>query len=192
MGQFWIRSRSIALLLTVLTALPVALAASSEEKAESSLRPPTRVRAQIEFVDDGTTLTISGRAKRMTPGEVYVSLIYDIDSFVDGPGACEPEIFDPTDPFFILPTMFIGFWNVDDDGDGTLNDVDIAVTDQSGQFTGERVRVPLNKIGTVSVRRLLGPIPGPGEDPPPTIVEACGEVFEAAEADDDDSDSDSD
>ncbi len=128
------------------------------------------IEGEIEFTDDGTTLTIVGEADGMDPGVEYHSLIYDNGSVATGPGACLPTIFDPTDPDFLLPTMFIGVWSVDEDGEGTL-----AATNTTGGY------VPLGKFRTMSIRdtRING---GFGPD----AVAACGVV----EIDDDDDDDD--
>ncbi len=125
----------------------------------------------IFFVDDGTTLTITGTAKGLIFGVPHASLIYDIESDEDGPEAGEPTIFDPADEGFILPTMFIGFWIVAPDGTGTLSAINIF---KELDPTGPRVHVPLDLIGTVSIRDLTvaGPF-GPGSGP--AAVVACGE-----------------
>ena len=106
------------------------------------------VKGTVEFTDDGSTLTVHGTATGLVPGIPYASLIYDNDSVPGGPEACEPAIFDPSDPDFILTTMFVGFWTVDDQGNGTLWEENIVNED------GERVYVPLSKFKTISVRNL--------------------------------------
>ena len=182
----------IILLAVALLVIPAIAVASSTLEGEAELEDPgnnasspTGVEAEIEFEDDGSTLTISGEAEGLTPGVPYASLIYDVGSSAEGPDACEPGIFVPTDPNFILTTMFIGLWEVDEDGDGELEATNIVDDD-----TGDRVYVPLSKIGTVSIRDLTVPgIFGPGsEGSGPAAVVACGEV----EADDEDDDDDGD
>ena len=134
----------------------------------SGLKPANEsgVQAKIVFVDDGTTLMVVGTATGLDPDESYLSNIYDIGSASEGPIACVPSIFDPEDPDFILPTMFLGFWKVDPDGNGRL----CAVNTNSGADF-----VPLDKIGTVSVRLFVAPPPAPGA-PPMTELVACGRV----------------
>ena len=139
------------------------------------------IEGEIEFTDDGMTLTIIGEADGMDPTApfgTYVSLIYDNGSVATGPDACEPTIFNQNDPDFILFTMFIGVWSVDEDGEGTL-----AATNTNGGTA----YVPLNKFRTISIRdtRILGGPVGPGSGP--LAVAACGVV----EGDDDDDDDDS-
>ena len=104
----------------------------------------------ITFVDDGTTLTTAGTATGLTPGDLCVSLIYDNRSVPGGPEACEPAIFDPTDPDFILPTMFVGLWTINPDGSGNL----AATNTNPNPFPvgpGDDY-VPLSKIKTISIR----------------------------------------
>ncbi len=115
----------------------------------------------VNFVDDGTELAVSGTATGLVPGVVYVSLIYDNGSVSGGPEGCEPTIFDPADPDFLLPTMFIGAWANNDDGTGTLNAVNT---------NGGADYVPLSKFKTMSIRdtRVNGGIG-------PEAVVACGE-----------------
>jgi len=78
------------------------------------------VKARIEFVDDGTTLFISGTAQGLDPSQSYLTLIYDNGSHPAGPNACVPTIFDPQDPDSLSGRMIIGFWEVDLDGNGSL------------------------------------------------------------------------
>lgn len=101
------------------------------------------INGSFSFTDDGATLTTSGTATGMNPADLYVSLIYDNRSVPGGPLACEPAIFDPGDPDFILPTMFVGVWAVDGAGNGTLNAVNT---------NGGVDYVPLSKIKTISIR----------------------------------------
>ena len=169
------------LLLVSFLAAPLTYVAAHDEderEAESELDDPgnnpgspTGVTAEIEFEDDGTTLTITGEAEGLTPGVPYASLIYDIGSSAEGPFACEPAFFGGPDS--IITTMFIGFWVVDEDGEGELSEINIIDDD-----TGMRVYVPLSKIGTVSIRDLTVPNPGPPffDGSGPAAVVACGVV----------------
>ena len=71
----------------------------------------------------------------------------------------------------MIIVMFVGFWDVSSDGEGTLDN--LGVGDASG--------ASLDAIGTISVRRVVDlSLIGLGLEP--LIVEACGEV----ESDDDD------
>ncbi len=127
------------------------------------------IKARVQFRDDGTTLAVTGTATGLDPGESYLTLIYDTGSVPSGPKACQPTIFDPTDPDFLLATMFIGFWAVDADGQGTLEAVNT-----NGGFD----YVPLDKFKNTSVRLVTGP-PPKGSVIPMTELVACGHVSEA-------------
>ncbi len=162
-------------LTTVLIAVPVS--ASSTEAGHHVRTGVVRLhpandpdaRATITFRDDGETLTMSGYATGLDPTKPYASLIYDNKSNARHRDTwCEPAIFDPGDPDYILTTMFMGFWVVHSDGTATLYETNI-VDDE----TGERVYVPLDKFRTVSIRDLTVPGPfGPGSGP--DAVMACG------------------
>ena len=145
-------------------------------EAELETLNESGIEGEIEFTDDGSTLTIVGEADGMDPAAppgTYVSLIYDNESVATGPEACEPIIFDEFDPDFLLPTMFIGVWSVDEDGEGTL---------EATNTNGGADYVPLDKFRTISIRdrRIVGGPVGPGSGP--LAVAACGVV----ETDDED------
>ena len=127
------------------------------------------VKARIQFVDDGTTLTVTGTAAGLDPAESYVTLIYDNGSVPSGPRACQPTIFNPEDPDFLLATMFIGFWTVDEEGQGTLETIN---TNFGLDY------VPLDKFRNTSVRLVIGP-PPKGSVIPMTELVACGHVSES-------------
>jgi hypothetical protein len=121
--------------------------------------PGTGIRAEVLVLDTGDTLFFSGRAVGLTPGEVYASLLYDVDSepgpFRQTPatlGACEPSTLPPPLP----DQMFIGVWNVDAEGNGVLFGMNTGVT-----YT------PLGTFDTISIR-----FPAPGVQ----NVQACGQV----------------
>ena len=157
----------LGIITVALAALPYAAIANGD--AESELEVPRPIEVEIDFEDIGAgMIRVTGEAEGLTPGDMYISLVYDIGSETEGPDACEPTIFDPTDPNNILATMFLDFWNVDGDGNGTLGPL-VNLT-------------PLSLIGAVSIRNLA--INGGFG---PHAVLACGEVDG-----DGDSDSDSD
>ena len=137
------------------------------DRGSAAADRPTNITAEFRFVDDGTTLRVTGVASGMDPNATYGSLVYDVGSVAEGTGACAPSIFNPTDPDFILNTMFLGLWKVNQKGQGTLS-----VLNTNGGFDF----VSLSKIGNVSVRRLLdGTLSGPN------ILEACGAVRTTAD-----------
>ncbi len=152
--------------LIVVLAIVAATAAvgglGTAERGRAAADRPTNISAEFTFKDDGTTLRVFGSALGMDPNATYGSLVYDVGSVAEGTGACAPSIFNPTDPDFILNTMFLGVWKVNEKGQGTLR-----ALNTNGGFDF----VPLSKIGNVSVRRLLDGTPSG-----PNILEACGAV----------------
>ena len=144
-----------AMWIVLLLAIPaVVLAAMSDAKAKA--KPPTDFMADFTFDDDGSILTIDGKAKGMDSGHPYLTLIYGNGSLVKGVNACEPA--DPIDG-----SMFIGTWTVADDGTGLLG------TTGTVSLTGSAYS-PLSQIATISVRG--GVSGGPGTTP----VILCGKV----------------
>ena len=143
---------------------------------QANLQPIDRsgVRAKITFIDDGSMLMVLGTATGLDPAQSYVTLIYDNGSLPGGPSACQPTIFNPFDPEFLLPTMFVGFWSVDADGNGTLNAINT-----NGGFN----YVPLEKFRSTSVRLVTGP-PPPGGSIPMTQLVACGHESDGFDEDD--------
>ncbi len=136
--------------------------------AQATLEPmnESRVKAKIEFVDDGSTLFVRGAATGLDPTQTYLTLIYDNGSVAKGPTACTPTIFDPENPEFLLDRMIVGAWRVDARGIGRLSAIN---TNFGADY------VPVGLFANASVRRVLGSRPAPGA-PPPTELVACGEV----------------
>ena len=142
----------LGILTGALAALPYA--AIAHDDAEAELEVPRPIEVEIEFEDIGGGMTsVTGEAEGLTPGDPYVSLVYDADSEATGPNACEPS---PTSTLTFVQ-MFLGLWTVDDDGDGTLGPTVIPTA--------------LSDIGTVSIRNTAINT-GFG----PHAVLACGEV----------------
>ena len=157
------------LVLSVLIGVSPARGGAGEiVRGRANLHPIDKsgIKARIAFVDDGATLTVTGTATGLVPGVSYITLIYDKGSVPSGPKACQPMIFDPTDPDFLLATMFIAFWEVDRKGNGTL---------EATNTNGGLDYVPLSKIGNTSVRLVTGP-PPKGSMIPMTELVACGRV----------------
>lgn len=160
----------------------IALASSGIETADAKLEPntsfgPSVVNAEIHFIDDtvNNRLTIHGSATGLVPGAAYFSLVYDVTSLDEGRTACLPGV-GPGDPRFLdQPQMVVGFWVNNGDGTGTLD----AVKSPSGNtnaglagspFATAPAYVPISKIGTMSVRIVLGPPPGG------FVLRACGSL----------------
>jgi hypothetical protein len=98
------------------------------------------IKGDISFVDDGTTLSIRGTATGMNPNDFYVSLLYD-SHVSGGPHPCEPT----QNSTLTDAQMFVGVWNVDSNGNGTLT------ADQTNDQT-KQAYVPLQDVHTISIR----------------------------------------
>lgn len=164
----------LALLLVVglVVAVPAVAyakhAATATGKANLPQFNQSGVKGTINFDDNGVDENVvSGTAWGLNPAGTYVSLIYDNRSLPGGPLACEPAIFDPADPDFILETMFVGFWEVDSEGHGTL-----MATNFSDEPFEPTSYVPLSKIKTISIREIVS------FEPFIVPVRACGLVAE--------------
>ncbi|WP_089937316.1 hypothetical protein [Candidatus Entotheonella palauensis] len=108
------------------------------------------VRAAIAYLDDGTELKAIGFAIGLDPALDAATLIYDRQSEYTGPEACQPQL--PVgDPDDLRNTECVGAWVVAPDGTATLEAAN--VFDEVG---GGRIHVPLDKIGTTSVRQTDG------------------------------------
>lgn len=114
------------------------------------------IRARVAFLDTGSPvggLIVSAIATGLDPAQTYFSLVYDTGSAPSGPGACAPSgLLTPAQ-------MSVGFWNVASDGTGTL----FAAKQGDGY-------VPLDEIGAMSIRIVLGPPPAG------FVLQACGRV----------------
>ena len=155
-------NKSVVLLSVALVALsgvPDAAFGQPQGIAAARLHAANQsgVRAEVLFLDSGDQMIVSGRATGLDPSALNRTLIYDVGSVPGGPvtpginGVCEPSSFPPP-----LPTqMFIGVWDVDADGNGTL-----FATRTGVNYT------PLGTFDTVSIRG------GPGVEE----VRACGQV----------------
>ncbi len=111
------------------------------------------IKGDILFLDSGdpqSGLVVSGSAAGLDPGQVYLSLVYDMGSVPAGSAACEPS-----GPFLDGTQMFVGFWTVEEDGSGTL----------FVQKTGDAYAA-LRQVGAVSIRQ--GNL----------ALQACGRVHE--------------
>ena len=181
-------AKKIMLLLVamaLLIAIPAMVIANGGEEEEADLEPPRDIEVTIEFVDSGTTLTVTGTASELgadadpgsvmcnglfslgAPGECerHATAIYDKESTHEGPDACEPSGVST----LTGPQMFIGFW-VLNTGTGVW-ELGPVVKGPGADYT------PLDEIGSVSIRDLRtqqtgAMFPGAG----PFAVIHCGEV----------------
>ena len=167
----------LTLTVAVLVAIPAVALANGELEGEADLDSigGSGVTAEIEFEDDGSTVTIEGEAEGLTPGKTYVSLIYDNGSVaMPDELACVPTILGG--PGSILDRMFVGFWEVDADGDGELT-----ATNFSNEPGDSTVYVPLDDFHTISIREIVS------FEPLVDVLVACGvEITEDDDEEDDD------
>ncbi len=75
----------LIVVLAIVVATATAAGLGSAERGRAVADPPTRISAAFEFVDDGTTLKVSGNARGMAPNATYASLVYDVGSVAEGP-----------------------------------------------------------------------------------------------------------
>lgn len=119
------------------------------------------ITGQLTIEDDGSTIEVTdGSATGLDPdADIYLSLFYDKASPPKGPQACEPGVHDPDHPLFLTDAQMLGaVWIVLSSDQAIVSDID-------GEY------VPIDKIGTVSIRDLrinngFGP----------EAVMACGKV----------------
>ncbi len=106
----------------------------------------SKIKASIVLLETETGITVTGVASGLDPNTPYASLAYDLGATPAGPSACLPTASAPG---------FLGFWQVNPDGTGTLN----ATTAGFG----------VNDIGAVSIRIFNPP-------PQPRPLQACGRL----------------
>lgn len=135
-------------LFTVLFALISVMAVSTGIAYAVQLMGSARLRqidgsgvsAKISFLDTGSPdnqLIIAGTAKGLDPTKAYISLVYDNGSPGRGVGACVPSAQNDLNG----AQMFVGNWQVDAYGNGTLS-----VTKTGASY------VPVTELGAMSIR----------------------------------------
>ena len=173
---------TVIALVALLLAQPVL--AGSTVRAEADLDHQfngSSIEAEAQFVDTGTSLTITAQAEGLNPSRTYFSLLYNAGSPVVGPGACEP-----TNNSINFVQMVVGVWTVRSDGTGTLkttksargntNLQDPANAAKLAPFVGgpgavQAVAnapqyVALSQVGTISVRDVNAGF----------LLQACGAI----------------
>ena len=166
------RLLTVMLAVGLIVALPAVSYAGHLGTAtgQANLHPvgASGVKGNFTFVDNGSTITMSGSARGLIPGDTYVSLIYDNGSVPGGffafgaqgatKGACDPTSED------LEGMMLVGnpnvedppniFWTVDGDGHGTINATNLLDEEQfPGPFTTSTY-VSLDDFDTISIRQL--------------------------------------
>lgn len=173
---------SIAVIAMLLATSTVALA-GGKVRAEAELASigNSGITGEITFVDNpaAKTLTIRGEAEGLNPNRMYFSLLYNAGSPSVGTGACEP-----TNGSVGFIEMLVGFWTVNEDGEGKL----FTVKSMSGNTN---LKVPanaqllasfglggvenlpsyigLNRVGNMSIRDV--------NEPPGFVLKACGDIL---------------
>lgn len=130
-------------------------AAAEETTAHARQHPANQSGAEgrISFVEDDAGLHVTGTATGLQESVGrYVSLVYDLGSVPGGPTVCEPVEE--------LEDMFVGIWDVDAGGNGTL--IQVAPPSEIA---------PLDVIDTISIRDTEI-----NEGFGPEAVVACGEI----------------
>lgn len=143
----------IALISAAVVTTAAAYAVQSMGSAKLRQINGSGVRARTSFLDSGSPddqLIIVGTAKGLDPTKAYVSLVYDNGSAPRGPGACLPSAQND----LTGAQMFVGTWQVDANGNGTL-----LVTKTGPSY------VPVSEIGAMSIRLA-----------DTRELQACGEV----------------
>jgi len=130
-------------------------ATAEETTAHANLHPVNQSGASgdISFTEDDAGVHVTGTATGLEPSVGrYISLVYDLGSVPGGPTACEPVEE--------LEDMFVGIWDVDANGNGTL--IQVAPPSEIAS---------LSEVDTVSIRdtEING---GFG----PEAVVACGQI----------------
>lgn len=133
------RLAAVVAVVAATTLVPSSVASAADQTGNAKLHQieKSRIRAAIGFLDTGTELFVFAEATGLDPGQAYISLVYDNGSVPSGPDACEPS--DEND--LSGAQMFVGIWQVDSFGNGTLTSVK----------TGPAY-VPVEQIGAMSVR----------------------------------------
>lgn len=91
----------------------------------------------------------------MDANETYLTQMFDVGSVATGANACQPTIFDPDDPDYLIDIQFLGFY---EDGEFSIT------------LSGDDY-VSVDRIGTVSLERVIS------LDPLATEHLACASVI---------------
>jgi hypothetical protein len=154
------RTRQAAIAAGILMALAWSTATATELAVGSARLneiDDSGIRARVVFLDTGSAaggLIVSAVATGLDPTQTYFSLVYDTGSAPSGPGACLPS-----GPALTADQMEVGFWKVARNGVGTL-----FVIKRGDDY------VPLDEIGAMSIRIVLGPPPAG------FVLQACGRI----------------
>ena len=106
------------------------------------------IEGEVAFLDTGDPdngLIICGSATGLDPSQTYFSMLHDRWPAPYEPGSCGGD-----DPWRLRDVqMVVGFWEVASDGTGSLFVVKAGAS-----------YAPMDEIGGMSIRRVIGPPPG--------------------------------
>ncbi len=123
----------------------------------------------VTFVDDGTSLHVTGTAINLDASATYFSLLYDKDSVPSGANACEPT----PGSDFTQQQMVVGFWQPLTGSSTRTIDVvktKTSLTPPAGPFASGDFYAPIGTFATMSIRKVVGPPPAG------FVLQACGIV----------------
>jgi len=173
---------AVVVVALLLVASPSLVSADDPDELEAKVLlrevDGSGVNGKVDIKDNGSGVSVKGKAKGLNPSEDYFSLFYDILSASTGPKVCRPgrvgnQKLTVDDAAFITDEEmgepasgavgidgFALVWDVEPDGDGRLK--------------GTVADVGLDRIRTMSIRKC--DTPGDGCDPAPgqSDVVACG------------------
>jgi hypothetical protein len=167
--------RALLIAILALTLLGSNLASAEPVTVTSNIHQVDKsgIKAQLTFVDDGTSLNATGTGTGFELGKFYLSLLYEEGSKPGGPNACESP-YAPDDPRYLADfnQRFLGFWYL---GPSTMKFFitgSFIATDHGAQFvpgpkTGDNY-VPLTRLHTVAIREVTFVT-----DP---VLRACGAI----------------
>jgi hypothetical protein len=155
--------------------LATALLASAALTATAQQHPigGSNVHGDVQFVDDGSTLTVDATATGLKPNTPYFSLIYTAGSDPGGPP--ENKILPPTSnaiapcadlnragvSLITTTQMVLGLWKNNNDGTGTLHAVKTKTgNSQDPLFIALGLKSVLESFGYVFGGNSYAPING--------------------------------
>ncbi len=155
-----VRASKVAMVVVValIVGIPFSVSAHDEprDRASAELRTlnDSGISGEVTFRANGSELSIEGEAEGMTPGVIYISLLYDILSVATGAFACEPG-FDFSNPFLGATADAPGRLTLDEMGivDGGATPLLVWVIDDDDERTvNGTVNVNLDRLRTMSIR----------------------------------------
>jgi len=155
-----LRATLIAL-LALASLAPNTILATSAQTATVHLHQIDKsgIQADLNIVDDGSSLNATGVGTGFESGKFYLAEIYETGSKPGGPNACASP-FAPGDPRYLAEynQRFLGFWFLGPSTTKSFITGSFVATDHGAQFVaGPKAGsnyVPLSRLHTVSVREV--------------------------------------